>query len=121
MPVQTVRVEGLRELQRALRNYDKELGKELRKELKAAAEIVADQARSLFSGINPASAAGFKPRARGASAFVEQSKRRTTGQHPSFGALQMRMALLPVLVSKEPYVINHLEGMLDRLGNQEGF
>lgn len=121
MPVGSVKVEGLKELQRALRNYDKVLAKELRVELKKAAEIVAQEATARFSGINPMSAAGFRPRARGASAFVQQTRRRTTGLRGDYGALQMRIALLPALEAKEPAVVQQLEGMLDRLGQQEGF
>lgn len=121
MAVGSVKVEGLRELQRALRNVDKQLGKQLRDELKKAADIVAQEATALFSGINPVSAAGFKPRARGASAFVQQTRSRTTGLRPDFGALQMRVALLPALAAKEGDVVQQVEGMLDRLGQQEGF
>lgn len=121
MAQQTVRVSGLRQLNRAFREVDKALAKELRDELRDAAGIVAEDARSRFQSISPSSAAGFKPRARAAGAFVEQSKRRTTGKRPDFGALQMTRALLPALEAKEGEVIDRVEQMLDRVGDRAGF
>lgn len=121
MPDGTLKVEGLRDLQRALRSYDKSLASELTRRLKEAASIVRDDASARFSRINAASAAGFKPRARGGSAFVEQSQRRTTGTRPDFGSLQMKLALLPALESKSGEVEQSIEHMLDEIGSQEGF
>lgn len=45
-----VKVEGLRELSKALRNVDKDLPKELQKAAKTAAEAVADKTRASFAG-----------------------------------------------------------------------
>ncbi|SRR6266542_2855584 len=115
----TVRIKGIREFQRALDHADRELGKQLRRELYDAAKIVASDARARFSGIDASSAMGMRPRVRGRGmAVVEQSRRRTTGQHPQFGALQMRRALLPALVSKRGEVEHRVEVMLDHLVSQ---
>ena len=122
MTVATVKVKGLRELNSALKRYDRELGKNLERELLVAAQLVADNARSRFSVIDARSAAGMRPRIRGfGRVVVEQRYRRTTGQHPEFGSLQMRRALLPAMREEEPMVIATIEGMLDRLGLEEGF
>jgi hypothetical protein len=118
---QTIRVEGLRELQRALRNADKELAKDLTRRLKEAADIVRQDAASKFASINPVSAAGFRPRARTGVAAVEQSKKRTTGTRPDFGSLQMRVALLPALADNTDNVVAAIDRMLDELGQAEGF
>jgi hypothetical protein len=117
----TVRVHGLRELNKAFRNVEKDLRKELREELRGVGRIVANEAAGLFAPIDPGSASGFKVRVRQRGVAVEQSKRRTTGAHPEYGGLQMRKALLPALERKEPEVVRGLEGMLDRLGRGNGF
>lgn len=121
MAKETVRVEGLRELQRAFKNSDRELAKQLTRELKDAADIVRQDAVARFMRISPASAAGFRPRARIGNAAVEQSRKRTTGKRGDFGALQMNVALLPALQSKQDEVIDHIDAMLDRIGKAEGF
>lgn len=122
MAAETVRIKGIRELNSALARYDKELKKELERELRDAAQKVADSARARFAGIDQKSAMGFRPRIRGfGRVVVEQRYRKTTGQHPNFGSLQMRRALLPALASESDNVVRALEGMLDRLGLEEGF
>jgi hypothetical protein len=116
-----VKVKGLRELVSALRKADKRLAKDLRKGLREAAVIVQRDAAERFASIDARSAAGFRPRVRGPRAAVEQRLRRTTGQHPDFGALQMRRALMPALDAKAGEVEKKLEDILDRLGNKAGF
>lgn len=118
----SVKVHGLRELNSALKKVDRELARELESELRDAAQLVAETARAKFSVIDARSAMGFRPRIRGfGRVVVEQRRRRTTGQHPEFGSLQMRRALLPALREDEPKVIEAIEGMLDRLGHGAGF
>jgi len=117
-----VRVRGLRELQRDLRKAGSDLPREVNRELKDAAQLVADDARSRFSGIDSRSAAGMRPRVRGLGrVVVEQRRRRVTGLRPDYGALQMRRAFLPALSSKTGEVERHLERMLDRLADRNGF
>jgi hypothetical protein len=121
-PAATVRLKGLPQLHRALKAVDGDLAKQLDHELKAAAELVAGQARMLFGHISARSAAGFRPRTRGfGRAVVAQSRRRTTGQRPDFGSLQMRRALLPALADKHDDVEHAIEHMLDVLGRPHGF
>lgn len=122
MAVQTVRVKGLRELQRALKNIDSDLRKEIDVALREAAQKVAEDARSKFAGIDSRSASGFRPRIRGfGRVVVEQRLKRTTGQHPEFGSLQMRRALLPALGENQEHVIDTLDNLLDTLGRSNGF
>lgn len=118
---ETVRVKGLRELDRALRKMDKELSRELRSTLKEAAEIVAVDARSRFERISPSSAASMRARAKAKGATVEQAKGRTTGKRPDYGALQMRTALLPALEAKQEQVIEKVDDLIGRLGSRNGF
>jgi len=117
-----VKVKGLRQLHRALKNVDDGTKRQLEAELRAAGEIVAAGARSRFVGIDARSAAGFKSRVKGfGRVVVEQSRRRTTGTRGDFGSLQMRRALLPSVTENETRVLLAVEGMLDRLGRKEGF
>lgn len=121
MAAGTVRVKGLRELQRDFRKMSKEVSKEIRDGLKEAAESVRAEASSLFSGVDAKSAAGYKVRARARGVAVEQSRRRTTGAHPQYGAMQMRVALLPALERKEGEVAKGVERVLDKLAGENGF
>jgi hypothetical protein len=116
-----VRVKGLKEMQRAFRKMDKDLSKELRSELRAAGNIVRDEARSLFSGIDARSASGYRTVVRQRGVAVEQRLPRTTGQHPSYGVLQMTRALEPALDTMQSKVIDRVDQMLDRLGGENGF
>jgi hypothetical protein len=117
-----VKVKGLRQLHRALKNYDNGLKLQLEAELRQAGEVVASGAQSRFVGVDARSAAGFKSRVKGfGRVVVQQSRRRTTGLRGDFGSLQMRKALLPSVAENEPMVIRSIEGMLDRLGRTEGF
>lgn len=122
MPVQRVEIHGLRQLHSALKRYNLELKLELEKELRDAGEIVTASARDLFSSVDARSAAGFRPRLRGfGRVVVEQRRKRTTGLRGDFGSLQMRKALLPAVADNRGRIMDHVEGMLDRLGRENGF
>jgi len=112
----TLRVKGLRELNRALLRSDRELQKSVRKEIREVARIVADDARARFMPTDPRTSMGMRPQVRGGfRAVAEQRRRRTTGKHPEFGVLQMRRAFLPALAAKEDEVLERFERILDRL------
>lgn len=98
-------VEGLRELERGLRATDKDAAKALRGELREAGKVVALEARRRHVSVSPKSAMGIRPRVRsGLVVYAEQSRRRTTGQHPEFGTVVMQGALLPARDAKAPEV-----------------
>jgi len=118
----TVVFKGGRELQRSLKRIGSEVARQMDAELRAGGEIVAELARNRFTMIDARSAAGFKSRTKGfGRVVVEQSRRRKTGLRPDFGKLQMRRALIPARSEGFDTVVRHLEGMLDRLGREEGF
>lgn len=104
-----VRVQGLRELDKAWRAADKELAREMRGRLKEIGEIVAVDARRRFDRISPKDAATMQPSARAAGVFVQQKKRKTTGKRPDYGARQMNEALQPALEAKEDEVVKAYE------------
>lgn len=117
-----VKIEGLRELERALRASDKDAAKGLRKELREAAKVVAMDARGKLSPYSGYSAMGLRPRVRaGLVAVAEQSRKRTTGQHPEFGSLIMRRALVPALWENRDEIDRRMESMLDNVGRDNGF
>jgi hypothetical protein len=48
---------------------------------------------------------------------VEQSRRRTTGKRPDFGALQMTRALMPSLDEHEAETMQELERAMDEVAD----
>jgi hypothetical protein len=117
----TVKVTGLKELDRAWKNVDKNLQKQLRGELKTLAEPVAATSRSLGSRFGAKTAGGYVAGARTGGAVVRQRMRKTTGHHPEFGALQMATVLIPALDQHEDQIVNGVERLFDRIANREGF
>lgn len=103
-----VRVRGHREFQAALKKADKEGKRLIRARLRKAGDVVKVDARSLFAPVNARSAAGFRTAVRARGISVEQGRRKTTGQHPEFGALQMRRALVPALERNRGVVLHEL-------------
>ncbi len=106
---------GYRETLKALRDADKGAEKELRTDLRAAGELVRQDAAGLFAPTDPRSAAGYRVYVRQRGVSVEQSLRKTTGARPKFGTLQMERALLPALYSNEDEVQRRLERSLDKV------
>lgn len=113
---ETIRVKGLRQLLRATDQADKNTKKLVRDELRKAAEPVRAEAMLRFAQYDPKSAAryGISVRRVGTVA-VEQRLRRTTGQHPEFGRLQMRKALVPALEHNTERVVGEIDNALERL------
>lgn len=118
---ETVRVTGLAEVRRAFNEVAENTPREFPKELRKVAEPVRAATAALLAPYNSATAAGVKTRIRGASALVQQSMRKTTGQHPNYGGLQMRHGFLPALASNEDEIVKGVEDMLDRVINKAGF
>lgn len=115
----TVRVKGLRSLLRATDAAGKDTKKLVRDELRRAAEPVRRDAAVRFARYDPRSASRYGVSVRRVGTVsVEQRLRRTTGQHPEFGALQMRAALVPALEAKQDEVVGHLEEALERLARR---
>lgn len=111
----TVRVTGLREFQRLMKNADKETRKQLRGIFRETGEAVRVAAQSKFERIDADSAAGYRVVVRQRGVSVEQSRRRTTGKHPQYGSLQMRVALEPSLAEKRTETIRLFERAIDKI------
>ena len=113
MAASTVRVKGLKELNRAINKADKDTKKLLKARFAKVGDIIRDEGRSRFSGIDAGSAAGFKTRTMVSGVKVQQSRRKTTGRRGDYGSLQMRRALEPALEAKQPQVLDELEKALE--------
>lgn len=121
MATGSVKVQGLRELRREFKRIDKDADKEVRDGLREAAQPVREEAANIFARYDARSAAGYRVSVRQRGVAVEQSRRRTTGQHPEFGALQMRRALIPALERREDKVVEGVERVMDMLSRRSGF
>ena len=111
---QTLRVEGYREFQRAVRRADKESRTEVRGALRESGDVVRADWQNRLGLIDARSAAGLRTRVRTRGISVEQSLRRTTGTRPDYGSLQMRRGVA-ALESKEREVVATFERGLDRV------
>lgn len=115
----TVRVEGARQLERALRATDRDTLKALRRELREAGKIVATDARSRLAKIDSKSAMGIRPRTRsGLTVYAEQTRRRVTGKRGDWGDKVMKRALLPAKASKRDEVKEAIDKALARATEQ---
>jgi hypothetical protein len=110
-------VRGYREFLRATARSTAETKRAVRGALREVGEVVKVDATRRFERFDARSAAGYRVRVRQRGVAVEQSLRKTTGKHPEFGALQMRKALLPALVSKEREVERGFEKAIDKVAD----
>ena len=116
----TIRVKGYREFVRACDHAGREAKREVHATFREVGEIVRADAAERFAGYSARSAAGYRVRVRQRGVAVEQSLRKTTGQHPEFGALQMRKALLPAMRDKEPEVVAAFDRAMDKVADRFG-
>jgi hypothetical protein len=116
-----IRVSGLRSFLQATDRAGRQTKRLVREDLAAAAEPVRADAQRRFTPINPGSAAAYRVSVRRAGwVMVVSSKRKTTGLHPEYGALQMRMALIPALEANEAEVAYRLGLALDHIADELG-
>lgn len=109
----TLAVNGYKDLLRGLKTADRETRLAVRATLRHTGDATRAAAASRLSATDSRSAAGFKVRVRQRGVAVEQSLKKTTGQHPEFGAYQMRHALLPAAAENEEETNHRMEAALD--------
>lgn len=114
---ESLHVRGLTEFLKALGKADKETKKIVRARLRKAAEPVRRDAIRRFSSIDARSARSYRTVVRARGISVEQSKRKTTGKHPEYGALQMDVALIPALEANRGRVNHELEQAADDIAD----
>jgi hypothetical protein len=109
----TVRIQGLRECQRAFKAAEGDLDKEMRAELRKLGEIVvsaADAKGSRYNQIGP-----YKPVVTQSAVLVRQSKGTVTGKRGDFGSLQMRTVLVPALEEKHDEIVSGFDDVVDHV------
>jgi len=125
MAAGAVRVRGLRELNRAFSKLAKDTKKELTGELKKAAEPVRGRAEELAVSRIRNIGSSWSAMRVGATAkmvYVAPRRRRSGGSpRPNLAPLLLERALVPALDEKQGEVIDSVEQLLDRLGNDAGF
>ncbi len=121
----TVVVTGLRELQRDLGRYAKDVKKEVRKELQTVAEPIRAKAQNLAAAnIRNIGPTWERMRIGVISSGVylaPKSRRRGGSPRPNLAPLLLDDAMQPAVDGSEEMVTVALEVMLDRLGNANGF
>lgn len=128
-----VRVEGLRELDRAFGRASKELRRELRGELRQVGRIVADEARQVAArkGLRKTGRLikSIRPSVKGAGVFVRAGAVTRSAKYPSgfnyprrleFEGGGRRAFLRPALASKQQQVVEQMERVLDRVADGFG-
>lgn len=122
---EAVRVHGLRELQRDLGKYDRDLKRELRVELKQAAEPVRTSAESMaLANIGKLGPQWARMRIGVTSklVYVAPRTRRSSGTaRPNLAPMLMDRAMQPALDQHSDEVVRSLDQMLDHLGAENGF
>ena len=111
----TLVVTGYKEFLRAAKNAGTATNREVRATFREVGELVRADAAQRLAKYSTTSAAGLKVRIRQRGVAVEQSLRKTTGDHPQYGSLQMRKALLPALTKDAPLVEAKFEEALDKV------
>jgi hypothetical protein len=112
---ETLAVRGYRDLMRGLQTADREQKRKTRAVFRHVGDTVRTDASSRFAPVDARSAAGYRTRVRQRGIAVEQSIPRSTGLHPEYGALQMREALLPALMTNQDELERGIERALDQV------
>jgi hypothetical protein len=120
VPVEALRVEGLRDLHRAFRVADKDLTKELRSSLRKVAEPVRADAETLASaGIRRIGIPWSRMRVgvTQTTVYVAPRKRgagrgRDPRSRPNLFDLLLQRSLEPALARNETRIVNEMEQML---------
>lgn len=120
-----IRVEGDKELIRALGGARSDFAKELRKALKKAADPVRAEAAGIATRWDATTASGYRVVAnasvsRGIAVRVIQSQRKVTGLRPDYGSLQMRDALIPALAHHQKAAVDEIEHALETTLRRHG-
>ena len=118
---ETVRVDGLRELQRAFKLADVTLHRELRATLREVAEPVrADAERMASAGIPRIGMPWSRMRVgvTTTSVYVAPRQRgaRDTRRRPNLAGLLLDRAMLPALTRNQPRVMAEMDQMLGSVG-----
>ena len=120
MPPQaaTVRVRGYREFLAACNRAERDTKYWVRHTFRQVGAVVQRDATAKFSAYDVKSALGYRTVVRQRGVSVEQKYRKTTGQRPNFGSLQMERALIPALVENESETVRRMEHAIDTVADR---
>lgn len=108
-------VKDYRDFVRACDRAGRETKKYVRDTFRQVGEPVRVDAAATVAGKSARSAAGMRTVVRVRGVAVEQSRRKTTGHHPEWGAWQMRHALTPALDRNEDETVLAFSRAIDRV------
>lgn len=117
MAKETLVVHGYRQFLKAADNAGRESKKAVRGAFREVGDIVKVDAATRLREIDARSAAGLRTVVRARGVSVEQTLRKTTGQHPEYGRLQLRRALEPALEEKQAQVEQAFEKAIDKVAD----
>lgn len=121
MPAGTIRVEGYREVVRALGVVSAETRATVRAALAEAAWPVAADTKSRLSDHRGISLGTIGVAVRTSGVAVTQRAKKVTGLRPDFGALQMVEGFIPALEANREETYAGVELALDALITRSGF
>jgi hypothetical protein len=114
-----VNVKGYREVLRALNAVDQGTRTAVLAGLMKAAEPVTQDARARLRGYPGLSVESIMPRAVARGVYITQKHGRTTGTRPDFGALQMRVGLIPAATDGKDEFTDRVDDALGILISKE--
>jgi len=116
---EAIELRDLDKIIRSLHELAPQVEREVKDEMRLVGGAVRDEAASLFEKYSDR--ADFRVYVRAAGLVqVEEAKRKTTGKHPEFGALQMTKALLPARDAKLEKAASGLELRIGRVMSRHG-
>lgn len=121
----TIRVRGLAEYNRALKNINSDLHAEIRDTLRDLAEPVARTAEQFTQTRIPTVTERWAKYRIGVTNRVvyvaPKARRRGGSERPNFGTRLMEDAMIPALEANAQRIEHGLELMIDKLGARNGF
>jgi hypothetical protein len=113
---QGIQLDGYREFLKACDRGEKESKKEVRDTFREVGDIVKVDWSAQLARFGATTATGLRTRVRQRGVEVEQSRRKTTGQHPEFGRHQQRIGEA-VLAADADRVNREMDQALDRVAD----
>lgn len=106
---------GYKDLIKGLKEADKESRRDVRASFRRVGDLVKFDAARRMAPVDTRAAAGYRTSVRQSGVWVGQSVRKTSGKHPEFGYLQMRIALRPAVAANMGNLDRALEHALDEV------
>lgn len=116
----TTRVEGYREVTRALQRVNRSSKATLYAGLREAAEPIAADTRGRLTRYQGISLGTIGPKATQRGVSITQRAKKVTGKRPDFGALQMTRGFIPAATAGQGEIADRVEAAFSALIQTEG-